>query len=710
MKRIFLGLAIHNHQPIGNFPWVFEDSYARAYLPMVEALRRHPAINVSLHYSGCLYDWLTAEHPEFIEYLQELTGRGQVEIMGGGYYEPILSAIPDRDRAGQIRMMSDFIERIFGCRPAGMWLAERVWEQGLARVLSNGGMDWTLVDDTGFKMVGKDDEELFSYFNTEEQGSYLKIFPISKYLRYSIPWHTVDQVLGYLKDNSSESGDRIAVLGDDGEKFGVWPETYAHCWEDTWIEDFFKAVEDNAEWLTTVRLGDYVKEYKPAGRIYLPCASYDEMLEWSLPADKSWEYSHLRHGLADEDRADILRYMYCGYWRNFMVKYPEVNRMHKKMLLVHGKVHNAHIIDANECGMDYLWQAQCNCPYWHGVFGGIYLTDIRATTYANLIRAERRADAVMQSYKKGYTWRRIDLDGDGHREVLAEGPEFNLYISPHEGGSIFELDHIRKACNVLSSMSRRFEGYHRDILEENSGDAGQDENGVKSIHDVVRVKQPDTGKPVYDNMPRSSLLDRFLETSVTPADFERNEFTDCGDFADGTYDFSAQGGGKKLDLILQREGGIKCGDSIRSISIEKKISLEVNSGVIGIDYKFTNKGNEVIDTLFGSEWNINLLGGGHNPNAYYRVDGREIEDERLDSRGEIAGVDRLILGNTCLDIELALELDRPLNIWRFPVESISNSEGGVEQVYQCSCVVILLPLKIGPGQSGTFHYSWHTVI
>jgi alpha-amylase len=104
-------------------------------------------------------------------------------------------------------------------------------------VLPDAGVDWTMVDDTGFKMVGKGDEDLFGYFNTEEQGRYLKIFPISKYLRYSIPWHTVERVIGYLKDNASESGDRIAVLGDDGEKFGVWPETYEHCWENHWVDD-----------------------------------------------------------------------------------------------------------------------------------------------------------------------------------------------------------------------------------------------------------------------------------------------------------------------------------------------------------------------------------------------------------------------------------------------------------------------------------------
>ena len=133
MSHIFLGLAIHNHQPIGNFPWVFEDSYRHAYLPMIEALQRHPSVKVSLALQRLSFDWITEKHPEFIDYLKELTVKGQAEIIGGGYYEPILPSIPDADKLGQISRMADFIQNVFTVRPRGMWLAERVWEPDLAQ-------------------------------------------------------------------------------------------------------------------------------------------------------------------------------------------------------------------------------------------------------------------------------------------------------------------------------------------------------------------------------------------------------------------------------------------------------------------------------------------------------------------------------------------------------------------------------------------------
>ena len=175
---------------------------------------------------------------------------------------------------------------------------------------------------------------------------------------------------------------------------------------------------------------------------------------------------------------------------------------------------------------------------------------------------------------------------------------------------------------------------------------------------------------------------------------------DAGDFSANPYEFSADAGGQSLGMLLKRSGQVTCGQAAMKISLEKKLTLSLRSGIVSVDYRFINNSDSVVETIFGSEWNINLLGGGHNESAYYRVTGQQLEDVRLDSRGEIDNVRELFMGNTNLNIEIRLSLDRPLTVWRFPVESISNSEGGVEEVYQCSCVVILLPLKIEAGTVG----------
>ena len=123
MNKIHLSLAIHNHQPVGNFDFVFEEAYTKAYEPMIALLEKHPGVRLALHYSGPLRDWVKAHQPEFLQRVRTLVGRNQIEILSGGYYEPVLSALPDADKLGQIAKLTDAIQTDFAYKPIGLWLA-----------------------------------------------------------------------------------------------------------------------------------------------------------------------------------------------------------------------------------------------------------------------------------------------------------------------------------------------------------------------------------------------------------------------------------------------------------------------------------------------------------------------------------------------------------------------------------------------------------
>jgi len=682
---------------------------------MLEALERHPGVRVSLHYSGPLIDWIKKNHKDFFPRVAQLVKRGQVEMIGGGYYEPILPMIPDQDKTGQIRKMSESIFDDFGVKPTGLWLAERVWEPGLPRPLSEAGVEWTLVDDTHFKMVGMEDRDLFGYYLTEEQGCSIKIFPISKYLRYSIPWAVVSEVIDYLKQESSESGARLAVLGDDGEKFGVWPTTFKHCWQDQWVDNFFKALEDNGDWLRTVKLGEYASSHPPAGRVYLPCASYDEMQEWSLPTDKSSEFTELKHRMEDEGRKDVSRYMHGGFWRSFLVKYPEINRMQKRMMQAHRTVYEADWLGADEdIGKDDLWQAQCNCPYWHGVFGGVYLTDIRTVTYRHLIKAEMAAAKALRekvSLAVNYAINEVckvnrgDFDADGYEELTLDNGKLALYLSPREGGSLFEWDNRQPAHNLLSTLARRPEPYHRALRHQVATSGKQ---GVASIHDKLRVKESGLSEMlVYDSYPRSSLIEHFIEDTVTLDAFAAGHYQELGGFVNQPYEVVVDSRDKaRLKAMASRNADVTLGGQNVPLEVRKELVLEAERDGFRVNYEIRNTGESAVRCLFGSEWNINLLGGGGNPYAYYRLLGVAEDASRLDSQGVTEGIKTVALGNNQLRMEAVVSADRPFRLWRFPVESISNSEGGVERVYQASCLLLLWPLDIAPGVSMRLGLDW----
>ena len=59
-------------------------------------------------------EWLDEHHPEYVERLSRAGAGGRVEIIGGAFYEPILTMIPSRDRLGQIQTYTQWLERRLG--------------------------------------------------------------------------------------------------------------------------------------------------------------------------------------------------------------------------------------------------------------------------------------------------------------------------------------------------------------------------------------------------------------------------------------------------------------------------------------------------------------------------------------------------------------------------------------------------------------------
>ena len=282
MKKIKFAIGIHNHQPIGNFDFVFEDAYNKAYLPFLDVLARHPKIKIALHYSGYLFEWLLNRDQQWAERLRDLVASGQVEMMSGGYYEPILVNIPDEDKLGQIEKLNQFVKQHTGYDATGLWLAERIWEPQLPKILAQCGCRYVVIDDSHFKSAGLEAKDLFGYYVTEETGYVVNIFPISERLRYTIPFQQPEITIEYLRSIANEAGDRLVVFADDGEKFGIWPGTYEHCYQNQWLEQFFSLLEANLDWIEIVHFSEALEKLLPLGRVYLPTASYREMTEKTL--------------------------------------------------------------------------------------------------------------------------------------------------------------------------------------------------------------------------------------------------------------------------------------------------------------------------------------------------------------------------------------------------------------------------------------------
>ena len=697
-RRISLALTLHNHQPIGNFGWVFGEVFEQAYKPMVAALTRHPTVRLGLHYTGPLLEWLRAERPEFIADLRALVEREQIEILGGGLYEPVLASLPERDRVGQLAGMADTVEATFGRRPTGAWLAERVWEPDVPTSLVAAGYGWTILDDSHFRAAAIPEDEMWGPYTTEDQGRLLRVFGTEQGLRYRIPFHDVDEVIEYLREHATEAGERVGTMGDDGEKFGAWPTTFEHCWgAGRWVERFFEALESNAGWLTTVRPSDWLTANPPIGRVYVPTGSYAEMGEWALPTNESRAF-HEALARATETGAPEARWLRGAFWRNFQVKYREVNDLHKQMLRVSDKVERMPAGAAREAALDHLYRGQSNDCYWHGLFGGIYIAHMRAATLAHLIAAEDAADNALGTLDASEL-RDLDLDGRDEVRLATEGQVLAFELD--EGGGIGAWD-IRAARHALVGvLRRRPEAYHETLRrhEARAAKAGRGKaagGAPASIHDIVQVKEPGLAAHlVYDDYERRSGLVRILPLDLTPAAWGAGGRRELGDFAAGLFRIV------RLDAdraVMARDGSATIDGRRYPLSVQTDV--QVGGGrmdpSLSVTATILNTGERALEARVGIEWALTMLGGGGNPEAWWEIEGKR---SGHDGTGAATGVASIGQGNSWLGLAVETAVSPAADAWHAPIETVSNSEAGFERVYQGAALLLSWPVTIPAGGS-----------
>jgi alpha-amylase len=690
-NRINLLFGIHCHQPIGNFDDVFRKSFETCYKPFLDILERHPGVRTALHYSGCLLEWIEKNKPVYIDTIASLAERGQVEMLSGGFYEPILPAIPRDDAVGQIRMMNEYIQRRFGQQPRGLWLAERVWEPHLPSIIAEADLEYTIIDDTHFIYAGLGADELFGYYLTENAGRSLAVFPIDKHLRYTIPFKLPEDTISYLRSLLERDNPSGVTYGDDGEKFGVWPETYKWVYTEGYLEKLFAAFEENASWITMPTFAEFISSTPPMGRIYLPTASYDEMGEWALPADAATDFERLTEKLKKDGTYQEYRpFIRGGFWRNFLAKYPESNRLHKKMLHVSRKV-NALPDEAAPDAKRELWRGQCNCPYWHGLFGGLYLNYLRFAVYNHLLRAEHLAEQAARGDDTTISVERLDYDCDGLEEYLVATPDYNFYISPGCGGAVAEIDYRPKNFNITDVMTRRPESYHRKLTH---ADRGSNDEAVKSIHEMTRVKEKGLDRIlIYDAYERLCFLDHILPAATTLDEFIHAQYREAGEFVGCAYDVLATDESHDaFTLSLERRGQVNLPDRKVHLAIKKVMALSNRAG-IEARYTCAAAGEPVESVLFAVELNLTLLAG-ESEERYYEIPGVQMEENHLNSAGVVDAVPLVRLVDKWMGIAIVIQYNPAPTVWRFPIQTVSQSEGGFEKTYQGSCVTALWPLAL----------------
>jgi alpha-amylase len=687
VRKFELVLLIHAHQPVGNFDDVLERAYASSYLPFLEVLARHPSIRLGLHYSGPLLEWIERAHPEYFDRLRALVQRGQVEIAGGGFYEPILATIPPDDRREQIVRLADYAEKHFGARPRGAWLAERVWEPEIPSSLAPAGVEYTLVDDNHFLGAGFELDQLYGYCLAEDLGYAVKLLPGLKSLRYLIPFRDEAETAEFLRGAARQHPGGFAAMGDDLEKFGVWPGTHEHCYTNGWLERFFSVLEKNADWLALSTPGDAVASHSPLGRADLPTASYTEMMEWSLPTQARNRY----HALVQEfaTRPDALPFLRGGTWRNFFTKYRESNLMHKKMLHVSAKVRrlaqmqrrDKAFLRARQEAATQLLRGQCNDAYWHGIFGGLYSPHLRTAVWLALTEAETLADGLTHRKRQYTNAEKFDFDADGRDEIYLTSDRYAALITPHDGGTVCALDFRPPNVTLINSLARRPESYHAKLrnLPAKHGE------GVLSIHEQTRTKEDGLERWLnYDRWPRNAFRLLLFGQDKTHQDCASVQLEENAALAGGRY---------RVTAMWPSQIALTSEDSV-DWPAEKTLSFASTPGGFDVacDVALRRSAPGAASVNIGIEVVVNLLAPSA-PDRYFEAGGQRFP---LRWSAAVPGAE-LRAVDEWQKVSIALEASGSRQFWISPIETVSESEDGFERIYQGSQVIAVWPVELAQG-------------
>jgi len=680
MNRIRFIFAIHNHQPVGNFGHILEQAYQESYLPFLDVFEGYNCLKLTLHTSGSLIEWLAEEHPEYLDRISDLVQQRRVEIVGGPFFEPILAMLPSRDRIGQIEMYSEYLKKRLGADVAGLWIPERVWEQSYVRDLADAGMKYTILDDSHLRFAGVKNNALHRHYMTEDDGRTINVFPGSEKLRYLIPFGLVEDALEYFREIAQKYPHAVLVHGDDGEKFGAWPETYHHVYEEKWLHRFFDLLSENSDWLITTTPSEVTASMPPLGKIYIPDGSYREMSEWALEPEQQLEMEKLRQNLGQDERSPVMtQFLRGGFWRNFKVRYPESDEMYCRMMSVSARLHKAIQEGWNgsniELAKESLYRSQCNCGYWHGAFGGVYLPHLRNAVYQELIKADNLIDAAMDRQGNWVESQTADFNFDGKNEVRLSNNFLNLFILPHRGGTMYELDIKTIAHNLLATITRRPEAYHQKVFRRN-------EPGYDPLGKIICKQEGLERRVQYDWYSRKSLVDLFYDYNTDFESVRQGRVGQHGNFVQTEYDAVVRSKPGRIQILLSQES-TAYGMPVR---IDKGITLNEGSNVIEISYRLSQLPKDY-QIHFAVELNFAGMPGGVE-NRYYHGAGSD-QPQRLGNLStnlDLTDGTQLGLYDDWLGMDVRLKMSCPTDFYAFPVETVSQSVEGFELVHQSVAV------------------------
>ncbi|MDR2194858.1 MAG: DUF1926 domain-containing protein [Treponema sp.] len=645
-KRVSFILGSHNHIPFGTTDDEFEKNYRKKLKPFISTLYKYPQIPVVLHYSGILLYWLERAHPEFFMLLADMISRKQVELLGGGFYEPMFPLIPPSDKIGQIELLTTYLRKQFGKRPQGCRLPAFAWEQNLVSVLNNCGMLYTFLNGEQFSLAGRPDT---APCITEDQGKLLTVFPVSSKLTVLFAQQrsslVMEKLLAQIKPDETSV---VCVFLEQ-----VFMENNEQA-PDIAYQIFFEDIshfEKHIDFTTPLKLYNTLTGLK---RAYFPT---------SLSVSSQPEY--IQGGQFKRQ---------CELPRQALIDYPEANYLYSKMIFTNILIKQLHGDRSRKrTAREEIWKAQGYDSFCPTDSGGIYRHSVRKAAYRVLLEAEKI------SREKGTftpSLMAFDFDLDGKEEYLFQEELINCYVKTL-GADVFELDYLPKSWNYLDTFSLK-----------------SDINCCKRAA-WMDILAPEafceaTSADRIGEMKMQTMQMGFLDSEL-----DENKFRFCKNEIFEVREVDKTHG--KVSFRLPVNSSVPYGN----IEIEKAYQLKKNT--LSIQYALINRGTNNETFTFIPSIDLSFPGEG---DAFLRIYKINTDIKETISIGEVV---EQVQGIKFQDIKneaiIIIASDKLFDAYIVPVRTPCYIEGEIMDMYQSTNIMPIKQVSLEPNERFETEFS-----
>ncbi|MGP1415942.1 MAG: alpha-amylase/4-alpha-glucanotransferase domain-containing protein [Treponema sp.] len=356
-------------------------------------------LSITISLSGSFITWVEENNLPFLYLVKNMVSRGQVEILGGAFYEPFFSVLQASDVFGQVELLTGMLCEKFGQKPHGCFIPFSAWADDVIVPLKKSGIEYCLLDSSLFENAGVD---IYRPVCLEHNGKTIFAIPLETSLANAIDFSPQAYYENILKLVKNDNSSIVIPITKEVLKACIYKKNKT---EKSWFEEFLSLIKNSP--IVLEHVGKILKSEKVHQRGIIPPNA--------ILNGKKVDSSIKKYIFMDNS----LRLLYC----KIQYVYTLCNQIRGEKF-------------RKNTALKDLWKAQT------AVFFDLENKNIKHKhkliqyCYRNLLLAEKQSRLPSKFSTSILTY---DFNMDGVKEFLFQREDINMYVQ-HIGGKVFELD------------------------------------------------------------------------------------------------------------------------------------------------------------------------------------------------------------------------------------------------------------------------------